>query len=300
MNSLRMTLPPLASLLPFEAAARLESFSKAAEELHLTQAAISRQIRSLEHDLGVKLFTRRNRAVFLTQEGRALAGAVSAALGTISASAVALRSAHCSNRVVLFCQLCEAFYWMMPRLSSFRDQHPGIELQVVTSTQPVADFNQHFDVALQTTGRSSGSHALAFTAADDVFPVCSPGYLPTDTPLQLDALAAHTLLHYHSASADFMGWEAWLQTFQHPLSNQQPSVVFDSYPLTLQAAVAGHGIALGWRRTAATLIEQGALVQPCAERIPLPEAISVYTQHGARERTAVQALLAWLHAQLHA
>ncbi|WP_312931949.1 LysR substrate-binding domain-containing protein [Pseudomonas sp.] len=300
MNSLRKTLPPLASLLPFEAAARLESFSKAAEELHLTQAAISRQIRSLEHDLGVKLFTRRNRAVFLTQEGRALAGVISAALGTISASAVALRSVHCSHRVVLFCQLCEAFYWMMPRLSSFRDQHPGIEVQVVTSTQPVADFDQHFDVALQTTGRSSGSHTLAFTAADEVFPVCSPGYLSIDTPLRLDALGAHTLLHYRSASADFMGWDGWLHAFGHRLTPQQGSAVFDSYPLTLQAAVAGHGIALGWRRTAGTLIEQGTLVQPCVESVPLPEAISVYTQCGARERTHVQALLEWLRAQLHA
>ncbi len=80
MNTLGKTLPPLASLLPFEAAARLGSFSKAADELHITQAAISRQIRGMEDDLGVKLFSRRNRAVYLTQEGREWAQVVGAAL----------------------------------------------------------------------------------------------------------------------------------------------------------------------------------------------------------------------------
>src|SRR3546814_7701877 len=91
MNTLGKSLPPLASLLPFEAAARLESFSRAAEELHITQAAVSRQIRGLEESLGLKLFSRRNRAVFLTQEGRELGRVVSSALRSISDVADTLR-----------------------------------------------------------------------------------------------------------------------------------------------------------------------------------------------------------------
>ncbi len=298
MNTLRKTLPPLASLLPFEAAARLQSFSRAAQELHITQAAVSRQIRDLEQDLGVKLFTRRNRAVFLTEQGQELSQVVSAALGSISDGAVALRTSHRTQRVVFLCQLCEAFYWLMPRLSTFRDQHAGIEVQVVTSTRPVAEFNEPFDVALQTTGRASGVHPRVFTAADEVFPVCSPDYLATGTLPGLEALPAHTLLHYHATPADFMTWNGWLQTFgQAPVTSQR-TIVFDSYPLMLQAAIEGHGIALGWRRTAARLIKTGALVQPCAERIALPDAISVYTAHGADKRIDVQTLLAWLEAQL--
>lgn len=103
MNALGKTLPPLASLLPFEAAARLESFSKAADELHITQAAVSRQIRGLEDNLGVKLFCRRNRGVFLTQEGRELGRVVSQALQSISEGAVSLRTSPQRNRVVLLC-----------------------------------------------------------------------------------------------------------------------------------------------------------------------------------------------------
>lgn len=298
MNALGKTLPPLASLLPFEAAARLESFSKAADELHITQAAVSRQIRGLEDNLGVKLFCRRNRGVFLTQEGRELGRVVSLALHSISEGAVSLRTSPQRNRVVLLCQLCEAFYWLMPRLATFHQQYPQIEIQVVTCTRPITQFDGHFDVALQSTRRASGSHTLMFTASDEVFPVCSPGYLCPEKPLALTELQPCTFLHHSSEPPHLMEWDEWLQMFGHTLARDARSATFDSYPLMLQAAVEGHGIAMGWRRTASRLIESGALVRPCAESVFLPEAISVYRQQGAGSREEVTALLAWLDAQL--
>lgn len=298
MNTLGKSLPPLASLLPFEAAARLESFSKAAEELHITQAAISRQIRGLEENLGLKLFSRRNRAVFLTQEGRELGRVVSSALRSISDVAETLRQAPGKNRVVLLCQLCEAFYWLMPRLSSFHQQYPEIEIQVATSTRPLTEFNEHFDVALQSTGRPSGAHILVFTASDEVFPVCSPQYLNVQAPMQVSELARHTLLHYRTTPPHWMQWEGWLKAFGQIRAVDLQGTVFDSYPLMLQAAVEGHGIALGWRRTAARLIERGALVRPCAQSVPLPEAISVFRSSHAADRAEVSALIEWLEGEL--
>ncbi len=298
MNALGKTLPPLASLLPFEAAARLESFSRAAEELHITQAAVSRQIRGLEDDLGVKLFVRRNRAVFLTPEGRELGGVVSAALHRIGEGAASLRAAAQGNRVLLLCQLCEAFYWLMPRLSTFHQQYPPIEIQVVTTTRPLAEFNDRFDVALQSTQRASGAHPLVFTASDEVFPVCSPVYLARDEPLSLSELQRHTLLHHRARPPHLMEWDEWLQVFGQAVAAGTRSATFDSYPLMLQAAVEGHGIAMGWRRTTSRLIDSGALLRPCVESVPLPEAISVYRHSGAINRSEVAALLAWLEAQL--
>lgn len=298
MNNLRQTLPPLASLLPFEAAARLESFSKAAGELHITQAAVSRQIRDLERNLGVRLFVRRNRAVFLTEEGRALSQSVSAALRHISDQAVALREPRTHSPLVLLCQHCEAFYWLMPRLAGFQQRHPDIDLQVATSTRPIVEFGGHFDVALQTTGRASGPHPLAFTAADDVFPVCSPGYLTGNPALSLDALSAHKLLHYRSSAAEFMTWENWLQAFDRRLHDYPLRAQFDSYPLVLQAAIEGHGIALGWRRSAERLIESGALVKACAESVALENALSVYRHADAGVHDEGQVLLEWLEEQL--
>ncbi len=298
MNLLGKTLPPLASLLPFEAAARLESFSRAADELHITQAAVSRQIRGLEDNLGVKLFYRRNRAVFLTREGRELGRVVSLALQSISEGASSLRASPQRNRVVLLCQLCEAFYWLMPRLATFHQQYPQIEIQVVTCTRPITQFNDPFDVALQSTRRASGAHALMFTACDEVFPVCSPAYLCPEQPLALPELATCTFLHHSSEPPHLMEWDEWLKAFGQSLARDARGVTFDSYPLMLQAAVEGHGMAMGWRRTASRLIESGALIRPCAESVFLPEAISVYRQQGAGNRDEVVALLAWLEAQL--
>nr|BFE97606.1 hypothetical protein GCM10020185_81420 [Pseudomonas brassicacearum subsp. brassicacearum] len=107
----------------------------------------------------------------------------------------------------MLCQLCEAFYWLMPRLSTFHQRYPEIEIQVATSTGPLTEFNEHFDVALQSTGRPSGVHGLMFTAADEVFPVCSPHYLRTHKALQVRDLKSHTLfaLSRYAASLDAVG-----------------------------------------------------------------------------------------------
>lgn len=299
MNTLTKSLPPLASLLPFEAAARLESFSRAADELHITQAAISRQIRGLEENLGLKLFIRRNRAVFLTDAGRDLGRVVSAALRSISDSAVTLRRAPRKNAVVLLCQLCEAFYWLMPRMATFHQQFPHIEIQVVTTTRPLTEFNEHFDVAMQSTGRASGLHVLALTAADEVFPVCSPRYLDARQSLSIADLRQYRLLHHRASPPHAMEWDSWLQVQGHTLEGFDKGAQFDSYPLMLQAAVEGHGIAMGWHRTAGGLIDSGVLVKPCAESVPLPQAISVFTRHGATQDCAVHALVGWLDESLN-
>ena len=298
MSRLGKSLPPLASLLPFEAAARLESFTRAAAELHLTQAAVSRQIRALEGDLGTRLFERRNRAVFLTEAGRDLGRVVSGGLEGIAARAGELRGARESGEVVLFAQLCEAFYWLMPRLSGFHQRHPRIELRVAASTRPLTEASGRFDIALQTTGRASGSHPLAFTAADEVFPVCSPGYLDgRRTPLAPRDLTSHRLLHHKADPADWLEWDDWLTRLGQASRAGSRGAVFDSYPVMIQGAVEGHGIALGWRRTVEKLLRSGALVRPLAESLALPNALSVYRRQGPTT-PEVEALLTLLKSEL--
>ncbi|GAB7532755.1 transcriptional regulator GcvA [Pseudomonas sp. 3A(2025)] len=299
MNLLGQSLPPLASLLPFEAAARLGSFSRAADELHITQAAVSRQIRGLESDLGVVLFERRNRAVFLTPQGQQLSQVVSAALNQIGAVADGLRDASRKHQVVLLSQLCEAFYWLMPRLAGFHQRHPDIEIQVVTTTQPLTEFGGHFDVALQSTGRASGLSPLLFTASDKVFPVCSPDYLQTSQPaLKVADLMQHTLLHHRATPPHLMEWESWLAEFGVLMDRRNKHRYFDSYPMMLQAAVQGHGIAVGWARTAGRLIESGDLIRPCAESVLLPQALSVFKSPMAAERAGTNSLIEWLRSEL--
>lgn len=303
MNRFRKSLPPLASLLPFEAAARLESFTQAAEELNLTQAAVSRQIRALEEDLGVRLFERRHRAVFLTEAGRDFALSVAASLETLSARATELRGKDRSGEVVLFAELCSAYYWVMPRLAGFHQRHPRIEIRVTASTLPVARTTEPFDVALQTSDRPSGAYPLAFTATDEVFPVCSPAYLAkrkatSRPPLPLADLPNHRLLHHRVEPQDWLEWDDWLERLDSPLRVGHRGTAFDSYPVLIQAAVEGHGIGLGWRRAMERLLQSGSLLRPFGERVILPRGLSIYRREQGQLRPEAAALLAWLEDEL--
>jgi LysR family transcriptional regulator, glycine cleavage system transcriptional activator len=299
MDRLPKALPPLASLLPFEAAARHESFTRAAAELKLTQAAVSRQIRALEDDLGTRLFERRNRAVFLTEAGRALGRAVTGGLESIAREASRLRGERRSGEVVLFAQLCEALYWVMPRLSRFHQRHPEIELRVAASTRPLVESTEPFDVALQTSGRASGAHPLVFIASEEVFPVCSPAYLAgRRTPLALADLPNHHLLHHKADPQDWLEWDDWLERLGLKLRFSCKGTVFDSYPVMVQAAAEGHGLALGWHRTMERLLQSGALVRPFAESVVLPDGLSVYQRRAGRPQAEARALLRWLRSEL--
>ncbi len=288
-------LPPLSRLASFEAAARHESFTVAAGELGLTQTAVSKQIAALEAELGVTLFERRNRAVFLTKEGREFGRVVGAALADISAETTRLRGGRQPGGLVLHCQLCEAFYWLMPRLSRFHERHPGLEVRVVSSLAPLTMSAEPFDVAIQTSGRPSGSARLAFTASDEVFPVASPGLVSKDElPLACADLARHPLLSHRVLPQDWMDWADWFAAVGHSAPRRARTINFDSFPLVLQAAIAGQGIALGWRRTVSGLIADGKLVPVCAETVNRPTEISVFrgTRRGGHRES--DALLAWL------
>lgn len=294
-------LPPLSRFRPFEAAARFESFSRAAAELGTTQAAVSKQIALLESELGVSLFERRNRAVFLTDDGRRLGRVVAAALGDLAAAVAQLRGARRSAELVLHCQLCEAFYWLMPRLARFQERRPGVELRVVSSLRPLTDAAEAFDVAIQTSGRAFGTARLAFAVADDIFPVCSPDLVPDqDRPLQPKDILRFPLLAHQVVPQDWMEWQDWFAEIGAEAPARPHLVAFDSYPLALQAAVAGQGIALGWRRTTEGMIADGTLIRPCEAFAARPNELSVYRSRSREPHPETEHLLAWLSDELSA
>lgn len=299
MNHIARALPPLSRLRPFEAAARHESFTLAAAELGLTQTAVSKQIAALERDLGVALFERRNRAVFLTDEGKRFGRIVSTALADIATEAAQLRGASLPGGLVLHCQLCEAFYWLMPRLSRFHERHPGTEVRVVSALAPLTDAQEHFDVAIQTTGRPSGAARLAFTASDEVFPVCAPGLVEeARRPIPLDDLSRFPLLSHRVVPQDWMDWPQWFDALGRRMPRDARPTHFDSFPLVLQAAVAGQGIALGWRRTVDGLLAEGKLTRVCNETVQRPTEISVFRGLRRGNHAEAQALLNWLKLEL--
>ena len=301
MDNPTRALPPLSRLLPFEAAARLESFSRAAEELGMTQAAVSKQIRQLEGFLGTALFERRNRAVFLTDEGRRLGQAVGAALSEIASEIALVRGHGTPCELVLHCQLCEAFYWLTPRLAGFRERHPGAEVRLVSALAPLTEAKTRFDVAIQTSGRPAGTARLAFTAADEIFPVCAPTLVEAGSaPLAAADLAAHRLLSHRVVPQDWMDWPDWFDAVGVSRQAHHRIVPFDSFPLVIQAAVSGQGVALGWRRTVGAMLDEGRLIRPCEEAVERPTEISVYRGTGRVLHPLADALLDWLRDELDA
>ncbi|POF34583.1 LysR substrate-binding domain-containing protein [Roseibium marinum] len=291
-------LPPLTRLRPFEAAARLESFTDAATELGLTQTAVSKQVAALEDYLGVRLFERRNRAVFLTEEGRRFGRVVSAALTDIATEAAELRGVRHPQGLLLHCQLCEAFYWLMPRLSRFHERHPGVEVRVVSSLAPLTQAAELFDVAIQTSGRASGSAHLAFTVSDEIFPVAAPNLMEGVTlPVHPPDLHEFPLLSHRVIPQDWMDWPDWFDAVGMTSRQDGHPITFDNYPLVLQASVAGQGIALGWRRTVSSLLEEGKLIRPCEEVVRRPAEISVFRGIRPGNHRETQALLDWLQEE---
>ncbi|MEM7225022.1 MAG: LysR substrate-binding domain-containing protein [Pseudomonadota bacterium] len=299
MKNLRGQLPPLSSLLPFEATARLGSITKASAELGLTQAAISKQIRALEENLGAQLFERRNRAVHLTGDGRALGRQVSDAFESIAALSQDLRQKNGTGEVVLRSQLCEGLYWLMPRLSGFYQSFPNIPVRVSVSTAPLTEAEERYDLALQTTSRDSGTAKLAFTVSDEVFPVCSPSYLAgAAPPLRLDRLPHCRLLHHSVHPQDWISWDSWLAHLNADLRVDHDGISYDSYPMMIQAVLEGHGIALGWRRTVEQYLKAGVVVRPFQESLCLPDGLSIYLPSGRPPRSGTTALLNWLKREL--
>ena len=298
MDWLSATLPPLNSLRVFLTAARLQGFSKAADQLGLTQAAVSRSIRTLEDDLGTQLFDRRNRSVFLTQQGQVFYDSVAPSLEAVAAAAQSIRQPLESNEISLFSQLCEGIYWVMPRLAEFHRNHPDVKVRVSASTQPVSTSNEPYDLVLQISGRAHGTYRPVFSVSDSTYPVCSPSYLDDLTfPVSLDTLDACTLLHHTADPQDWISWDHW---FERLGSSYRPAFKghsFDSYPMMVEAAIAGQGVMLGWHRTCEHLIRSGALILPIAEHVRLEDGLTVYRHPRGVSRPQVQIFLQWLQAE---
>jgi len=298
MKSLRNKMPPLSSLMPFEATARLGSLTKAGNELGLTQAAVSKQIRALEDSLGCQLFDRRNRAVYLTDTGAELHRVIASALMAIGHTSEDIRAQFSEGEIVLRSQLCEGLYWLMPRLSGFYQQHPQIPVRVSVSTKPLAEAEEQFDLALQTTSRDSSNSRLIFTVSDEVFPVCSPGYLTTENQLDLAMLPDLQLLHHNVEPQDWIEWDHWLKHVGSDVRVGHDGSRYDSYPMMMQATLEGHGIALGWQRTVDKFLTAGTMIKPFKESLHLPEGLSVYQPIDRKTRPGTTVLLDWLKSEL--
>jgi len=262
MISLRRRLPSPNGLVGFEAVARHLSFTRAAGELGVSQAAASRQVKLLEEDLGLALFDRDGRRVKLTPAGEQLLAAVTMGLGHIAATSDALRKRSHGPQLSIATTIAFASFWLMPRLGRFHALHPRHELRLVSSDN-AADWQAEGTdlVVAYGIGRWPGYEGVRLFD-DSVLAVCHPDYLGgRPAPRRAADLLGETLLHMEARAASWLSWHDWLQGCGVRPPRRLAGPTFSSYTITIQAALDGRGVALGWRRLIAPRLAEGTLVQ---------------------------------------
>jgi LysR family transcriptional regulator, glycine cleavage system transcriptional activator len=287
-------LPPLNALPSFEAAARHLSFSKAADELHVTHGAVSRAIRNLEDHLGVKLMTRGTRSVRLTPVGAAYAAEVRDALDQLAAATRTATGQH--NTGLLGVSTLDSFAgkWLVPRLFRFRQAHPEIDLRLATSER-LADFvSDGIDIAIRYGRGQYPGVSAELLMKEDLFPVCSPKLLEGPHPLRTpDDLRYHTLIH-----DDFhIDWSMWLSSAGIEGIDPHRGPSFFSSVLAIQAAVQGEGVVLGRSPLVGDDLAAGRLVRPFDISMAGRGYYVVYPPR-ALQSAKVKAFRDWLMAEV--
>ena len=261
-QQIRSSLPSLMALRCFEAAARHEHFSRAADELCVTHGAVSRAVRLLEDDLGVALFQRRSRRVFLTDAGRKLAQAVHDGLGLMRHAAHELRTeAARARRWVLSCEPTLLMRWLIPRWPDFQARYAGVDIHLAAAGGSFS-FDSGIDMAIRRSDFAwpAGYHAeRLFT--ERVGPVCRPDKVDAwffsgrdGCLLKPDAPQLHTRTRPDA-------WKEWAVAANRPAGSGRPQM-FDHFYFSLQAAVAGLGVAIGPWHLVRDDLESGVLVAP--------------------------------------
>ncbi|MCR9219541.1 MAG: transcriptional regulator GcvA [Alphaproteobacteria bacterium] len=285
-------LPPLKPLPAFEAAARTLSFTQAAEELNVTQAAISHQIKALEEALGAPLFRRLNRALRLTEEGEAFLIPVRRALEGLADAAERVRQPQKAGALTVSVLPSFASTWLVPRLARFRQREPEIDIRL-SADYELADFDRDdIDAAIRWgKGDYPGLSAERFMT-EELFPVCSPA-LATEGPHPLKTpadLKHHTLLHDDVLT----DWRVWLLAAGVDDVDPSRGPSFNYSDLVLQAAIAGQGVALGRSSLAHDALARGQLVRPFDVSLPGDYAYYFVCPDYAVDRPRVKAFRDWL------
>jgi len=259
-------LPPLNALRTFEAAARHLSFTRAAEELFVTQAAVSHQIRTLEEHLGVPLFRRLNRRLMLTDEGQLLLPSVRQAFDALTAGVERVREQCCGGVLTISTTPSVASNWLASRVGRFQALYPEFELRL-TATARLVDFvREGIDCGIRYGfGDWPGLRAERLFAAT-LRPVASPGLLDGPNPLRRpEDLARHTLIHALDNPDD---WRLWLRAAGVAGIDPTRGLKFETMSLALQAAIAGAGVSIGRGQLMAGDLAAGRLVEPFDLQLP--------------------------------
>ena len=286
-------LPPLNALRVFDAAARHLSFTRAADELFVTQAAVSHQIKSLEDFLGLKLFRRRNRSLLLTEEGQSYFQDIKEIFSQLTEATRKLQARSAKGALTVSLLPSFAIQWMVPRLSDFNSTYPGIDVRIQAVDRQEDKLADDVDVAIFYGRGNWPGMRVEKLYAEYLLPVCSPLLLTGDKALKTpEDLAHHTLLH----DASRRDWQTYTRQLGLNLNVQQ-GPIFSHSSMVLQAAIHGQGIALANNVMAQSEIEAGRLVCPFNDVLVSKNAFYLVCHDSQAELGKIAAFRQWILAK---
>ncbi len=280
-------LPPLTWLRAFEASARTLSFTHAASELHVTQAAVSKHVKSLEHHLRQPLFLRRPRGLELTKSGAAYLPKVQDAMGRLAIGTREVFGQRRTSALTLRCAVSFAVNWLTPRLPDFLNRHPGKSIRLLSSVWNDAFDAEDFDLDIQYgTGHWPGfdSHRLTW---ETITPLCAPG-CKLQTP---EDLRHHRLLHVLGYQE---GWGIWLKAAKAAGVDSGSGLHLDTSLTAFELAAQGGGVALGRKSLAGLVLQSGRLIAPFDLIVPIDEAFHLVKPAGDTNHPDADAFVDWL------
>lgn len=282
----------------FEAAARHLSFTRAGDELALSQSAVSRQIQQLEDSVGAVLFERRHRALALTDAGRILQRAVDDSLERLRDAAARVRSTAARQHLTVTCTPGFASFWLIPRLARFTSAHPDVDVRISATLELVDLERGSVDLAVRFVPSAQGRGPMLFE--EEVQPMCAPGLLrdarrPLRTPADLER---HTLLTVEMRDAPPTAeWEPWLQLMGLASMHMAHTLRFTRYAEAVAAAVAGQGVVIGRLPLLADLVREKKLVAPFRSPAASRRGHFVTLAPHAAQHASARAFADWLVAE---
>jgi len=298
MHTKRYNLPHLAFFQGFEAAARTLSFTKAAEELFITQSAVSRQIKALEGEFGLKLFERRARSLTLTEDGLTLYRIATEVLDRLQTATDRLRAEIRARQLSITTTTGFASLWLIPRLKRFTALHPDIDVRISATTDTLNLERSLIDLAIRYCRPETVPEGAIRLFGEEMIPVCSRALLRDKTrPLKRPQdLAHHTLLHFDYAGAEtmYLDWGTWLTALGIGELKPIGSLHFSQYEQMIQAAISGQGVALGRQPLVNELVESGALVAPFKQTLVGSRAYFIVESPLSARKSHVREFAEWL------
>ena len=293
------SIPPLNALRAFEAAARTGSFKTASLELHVSQSAISHQIKHLEKVLSLKLFDRGARVIEMTEAGRTYLPFLQQAFDSISDGTRLLTRVTREDLLTVQMYSTFAVRWLISRLHRFQHRHPGLQVRVMTSQLDPVFRDQDIDLAVMIGQPAPGSVHYQYLFSPTMFPVCSPKLLGSRKRIRRSKdLAGFTMLQVHPSAND---WVAWLKATGAKDVDPDSGLSFDSYDHALRMAARGMGVALAMQPYVSEDLAAGLLIAPLpGHEVPAPGHWYLVYRMEHRKLQKVRAFQTWLLEEISA